>query len=163
MLPPNAIWMSFQVTPASCRAARTASAPMSNADFPGNRPKGCRPTPMIATSSMVVLVSSVVGLDGREREVHELVSFFVRAEGHELWAGKVVTPQSGQREPINRGSSAGQVNRPSANGTWVMRASVPSGSAPGTLGPEGQRPDVEDIRVLGQVGGGGDLGGLDAD
>src|SRR6516165_11253228 len=49
-LPPTANWMSFQSTPASASARRIASAPISIADLPSNRPNGCRPTPITATS-----------------------------------------------------------------------------------------------------------------
>ena len=40
-----------QSTPASA-TGEVASAPMSNADLSPNRPNGCSPTPMIATSSI---------------------------------------------------------------------------------------------------------------
>ena len=49
-LPPVANWMSFHSTPASATAAKMASTPISIADLPSNRPNGCRPTPMMATS-----------------------------------------------------------------------------------------------------------------
>ena len=54
-LPPNANCTSFHSAPASASAARIASAPMSMADLAPKRPKGCRPTPMMATSSMSAL------------------------------------------------------------------------------------------------------------
>ena len=38
--------------PASARARRMATAPMSIPDTPGNRPNGCRPTPTMATSAL---------------------------------------------------------------------------------------------------------------
>ena len=40
--------------------------------------------------------------------------------GHEACIGNVVKPQSGQREPISRGLSEGQLNSPSENGFCVM-------------------------------------------
>ena len=49
-LPPVANWTSFHSTPASATAAKMASTPISIADLPSNRPNGCSPTPMIATS-----------------------------------------------------------------------------------------------------------------
>ena len=51
-LPPKAHWTSFHVTPASVNASSTASAAISYADLSPWRPKGWRPTPMIATSSI---------------------------------------------------------------------------------------------------------------
>src|SRR3954447_21279927 len=62
-----------------------ASAPISTADF-SNRPKGCRPTPMMATS-LLMSNSLNVGswrerssLDRLERERDELVAVGVRGE-----------------------------------------------------------------------------------
>ena len=49
-LPPVAAWMSLHCTPASATAAKMASTPICMADLPSNRPNGCRPTPMMATS-----------------------------------------------------------------------------------------------------------------
>ena len=57
-----------------------ASAPMSMADLVPNRPNGCRPTPMIATSSMSDLPT--VG-DRRERERHDLGAVLLRPERHD--------------------------------------------------------------------------------
>src|SRR6478609_3344662 len=74
-LPPNANCTSFHSAPASPNARRTASAPMSIADLSPHRPKGCRPTPMIATSDM----SGLLG-DGREREHEHLGAVRVGAE-----------------------------------------------------------------------------------
>src|ERR1044072_3380684 len=51
--------MSFHSTPASATAAKMASTPISMADLPSKRPNGCSPTPMTATS--LVMVSSLVG------------------------------------------------------------------------------------------------------
>ena len=53
-LPPKANCTSFHGTAASAQAARTASAPISRAGLSPKRPKGWRPTPMMATSSMAV-------------------------------------------------------------------------------------------------------------
>src|SRR5688572_9076568 len=78
-LPPNANCTSFQVMPASAQAARTASAPMSSADLSPKRPKGCRPTPMMATSS---ICSSSDRLEG---------------EGHH--GAVVVLPERDDHEP----------------------------------------------------------------
>src|SRR6478735_9660328 len=52
-LPPVANWTSVHSTPASATAAKMASTPISMADLPSNRPNGCRPTPMIATSFVI--------------------------------------------------------------------------------------------------------------
>src|SRR5215212_4159752 len=49
-LPPVANWTSRHSTPASATAAKMASTPISIADLPSNRPNGCSPTPMMATS-----------------------------------------------------------------------------------------------------------------
>src|SRR5690242_4725566 len=54
-LPPAAAWMSFHSTPASATAAKMASTPISMADLPSKRPNGCSPTPMIATSLVMIL------------------------------------------------------------------------------------------------------------
>ena len=51
-LPPKAHWTSVHGTPASVKASSMASAPISKADLSPWRPKGWRPTPMIATSSI---------------------------------------------------------------------------------------------------------------
>src|SRR5215212_9557857 len=51
-LPPEANWTSRHSTPASATAAKIASTPISIADLPSNRPNGCSPTPMMATSFM---------------------------------------------------------------------------------------------------------------
>src|ERR1041384_4435905 len=70
--------MSFHSTPASARARRIAIAPISMPVTPGNRPNGCSPTPMTATS----LVTSSL-LDGPERERDHVVAIFVGAQRHE--------------------------------------------------------------------------------
>src|SRR6185312_3604459 len=51
-LPPVANCTSCHCTPASATAAKMASTPISIADLPSNRPNGCSPTPMMATSFM---------------------------------------------------------------------------------------------------------------
>src|ERR1700751_2245126 len=79
-LPPKPNWMSFQSTPASVNANWMASAPISIAVF-SNLPKGCRPTPMMATS----LLMSGSSLDRLERERDDLVAFRVGGEGDHGW------------------------------------------------------------------------------
>src|SRR5690349_8227536 len=81
-LPPNANCTSFHSAPASASAARMASAPMSMADFGPNRPNGCRPTPMIATSSMSALLPGP-SAGGGEGVGHDLGSVLVDPEGHD--------------------------------------------------------------------------------
>src|SRR4051795_8764034 len=73
--------MSFQVIPASARAIWIASAPICTADV-SNRPKGCSPTPMIATSFIVAPgVSRRWRRSGRlEGERHDLVALGVGGE-----------------------------------------------------------------------------------
>src|SRR5262245_8266861 len=71
--------MSFHSTPASSSAFRIATAPISIPDTPANRPNGCSPTPMIATSIPIAALPSV---DGSERERHDLVAIIVGAERH---------------------------------------------------------------------------------
>src|SRR4051812_44780253 len=68
--------------PASFMADRIASSPISIADLPGNRPNGCRPTPMIATSSIgSSLRRSSRGRGGRGEGVdHDLVPVVIDAE-----------------------------------------------------------------------------------
>src|ERR1700684_1279072 len=73
-LPPKPNWMSFQATPASFNANWMASAPICIAVF-SNLPKGCRPTPMMATS-LVMSDSS----DRLEREGDDLVAVSVGGE-----------------------------------------------------------------------------------
>src|SRR5262249_18114739 len=77
-LPPTANCTSFHATPASVQAARTASAPISRADFEPNRPNGWRPTPMIATS--YILCSPGCSLDGPEGVRQHLRAIGVGAE-----------------------------------------------------------------------------------
>src|SRR5262249_61556668 len=64
--------------PASVSARRIATAPMSMPVTPSKRPKGWSPTPMIATSE-VMLIPSV---HRPERERHDLVGV-VGAERHD--------------------------------------------------------------------------------
>src|SRR6185312_15999418 len=78
-LPPTPNWISFQAIPASSRAAWMASAPICIAVL-SNRPNGCRPTPMIATSFMRPTPSS--RSDRREGERHDLVAFLVGGKRH---------------------------------------------------------------------------------
>src|SRR4051794_23759509 len=78
-LPPNANCTSFHSAPASPSAARMASAPMSMADFGPNRPKGCSPTPMIATSSMSAFSFGLIA-GRRERVGHDLGAVLVDPE-----------------------------------------------------------------------------------
>src|SRR5215471_2019149 len=82
-LPPKATCTSLHAMPASASAARTAWAPISSAGTPGKRPKGCKPTPTIATSSVTARSPLV---DGTERERDQLVAGVVDAErdDHEL-------------------------------------------------------------------------------
>src|SRR5690606_34841734 len=80
-LPSHSVWIAGHSTPASISAAKTACAPIARADLPGWRPKGCRPTPMIATS-LGAIVASLLG-DRGEGVDHGLVSLGVRAEGHD--------------------------------------------------------------------------------
>src|ERR1700744_492345 len=95
-LPPNPNWMSFQSTPASVNADWMASAPICIAVF-SNLPKGCRPTPMMATS----LLMSALLSDRLERERDDLVAVSVGGERHhgeldllaELELGRVVLGQ----------------------------------------------------------------------
>src|SRR4051794_6892164 len=68
--------MSRHCTPASARARRIATAPMSMPDMPSKRPNGCNPTPMIATSS-------ISASHRREREGHDLGAVVVGAERHD--------------------------------------------------------------------------------
>src|SRR4051794_8232445 len=70
--------MSGHETPASASAARTARAPSSSAGTPGWRPKGVRPTPMIATSSMES--SSARRANRTERERDDLGAVLVDRE-----------------------------------------------------------------------------------
>ena len=51
LVPAQANCTSFQATPASASASFAAITPMSMADLPSWRPKGCRPMPMIAMST----------------------------------------------------------------------------------------------------------------
>src|SRR3954470_22433841 len=76
-LPPNANCTSFHSTPAAPRAARMASAPISSADLGPKRPNGCSPTPMMATSSMSVLLGRAEGVG------HDLGAVVVGPEGND--------------------------------------------------------------------------------
>src|SRR5690606_6689465 len=80
-LPPKPNWTWGQVMPASWRAARTASAAMSMADLSPKRPKGCSPTPMIATS---FTSATSLAVHRREREGQHLGAVVVGAERHDL-------------------------------------------------------------------------------
>src|SRR3954469_23242200 len=71
--------MSRHSTPAFARACRIATAPISIAVVSPNRPKGCSPTPMIATSSTAVPLSA----HRPKRESHHVVAVVVAAEGHD--------------------------------------------------------------------------------
>src|SRR5260370_12071576 len=67
--------------PASFRASRTASAPISIADLPGSLPNGCRPTPMIATSGTGLSLRLGCGhVVGGECGDHYLVAHLLGAE-----------------------------------------------------------------------------------
>src|SRR2546423_776753 len=68
--------MSRHCTPASASARRIATAPISIAVVSPNRPNGCSPTPMMATSSTAVPLSA----DRLEGEGQHVVSVLVRAE-----------------------------------------------------------------------------------
>src|SRR4051794_17835435 len=70
--------MSRHSTPASVSARRIATAPISMAVVSPNRPKGCSPTPMIATSS-----TWLPSRQRSERECHDLVALVVRAERYD--------------------------------------------------------------------------------
>src|SRR5262249_8892516 len=80
----NANWTSFHSTPASTSAAWTASDAISIAGFSPNRPNGCKPTPMMATSFISKLLdrSRNAGSDRREGDGHDLVPFVVDEEGN---------------------------------------------------------------------------------
>src|SRR4051794_35083958 len=71
--------MSRHCTPASARARRIATAPMSMPDMPSKRPNGCSPTPMMATSSIATPLSA----GRREREGHDLGAVVVGAERYD--------------------------------------------------------------------------------
>src|SRR3954454_20671156 len=73
--------MSRHCTPASARARRIATAPMSMPDIPSKRPNGCSPTPMIATSS--ISASRLSACDGAKREGHDLGAVVLGAERHD--------------------------------------------------------------------------------
>src|SRR4051812_37945486 len=75
--------MSRHSTPASASARRIATAPMSIAVMSLKRPNGCSPTPMMATSSLLMrsslhrcecerhdFVAGVVGVERYEHELH---------------------------------------------------------------------------------------------
>src|SRR5262245_4212041 len=85
--------MSFHSTPASSSARRIATAPISMPDTPANRPNGCSPTPMIATSIPMgrsllggvpaSLTLAPISTSHRpERERHDLVAILIGAERH---------------------------------------------------------------------------------
>src|SRR4051794_40678415 len=94
-LPPKPNWMSFHSTPASVSADWMASAPISIAVF-SNLPKGCRPTPMMATSLVMsgllclLAVTRFIRLrrvhdrlgDRPERERHDFVAVRIGGERH---------------------------------------------------------------------------------
>src|SRR4051812_11484787 len=79
-LPPKANCTSVQSMPASAHAPRTASAPISIADFGPNRPNGWSPTPMMATSC--ISISSALS-DGLEGVDEDLGAVGLDAEGHD--------------------------------------------------------------------------------
>src|SRR5215831_8639359 len=99
--------MSRHSMPASFRASRTASAPISIADLPGNRPNGCRPTPMIATSgtgaSGRVSRGQVVRDEGGD---HYLVAGLVSAEGQDGEGDLLADPRLAGAEPGQPGLHA---------------------------------------------------------
>src|SRR5215207_1222291 len=74
-LPPVADWMSFHSTPALATAAKMASTPIAIADLPSKRPNGCRPTPMMATSFISLILSRPA-----EGERHKLVALDIGGE-----------------------------------------------------------------------------------
>src|SRR6202000_3242024 len=76
-LPPKPNWMSFHPTPASVSAVWMASAPICIAVL-SNLPKGCRPTPMMATS---LVISGSFFLDRLEGERDDLVAVCVGGKG----------------------------------------------------------------------------------
>src|SRR5215472_12906127 len=93
--------MSRHSTPASARARRIAIAPISIAVTPANRPNGCKPTPMMATSATSIPVSSLVcalgdgcSADRAKREGHDFVPVLVGAvrHDHELHLHAVLQP-----------------------------------------------------------------------
>src|SRR6201997_1018516 len=86
-LPTKPAWTCGQLTPASSSADRTASAAMSIADLPGNRPNGCSPTPMM-TGSMSILRG--------ERERHDLGSVRRDAVGHDGHPHRLADSQPGR-------------------------------------------------------------------
>src|SRR5262245_65956094 len=77
--------MSRHSTPASASARRIAMAPMSMPVTPGKRPKGCNPTPTMATSISVLSSAPSPRRSGHgpERERHDLGPVLVGAEGHD--------------------------------------------------------------------------------
>src|SRR4051794_28464712 len=54
-LPAQRPFTSVHATPASANARPIATAPISKADLSGYLPNGCRPTPMMAISGLVVM------------------------------------------------------------------------------------------------------------
>src|ERR1700733_4810918 len=78
--------------PASVSASNTASSPISRADLPGYRPKGCTPSPTIATSLDPIVVS-LCGPDRGEGVDHGLVAVGVDPERNDLQFHLLADPQ----------------------------------------------------------------------
>src|SRR5215468_7174720 len=120
-LPPTANCMSVQRSPAPASAIRAANAPMRNADFPGKRPNGWRPTPMMARSGMGRLQSDG---GGGERERHDdgvgvLVTERHDDQSHRTADGQVI--RAAVDEHALHSQLAGNLDEPHVPGLEVDR------------------------------------------
>src|SRR4029453_1840479 len=93
--------MSRHATPASARARRMAIAPMSIPVRSPKRPKGCSPTPTIATSTLSPPCrrssAGARSINRAECERHDLVAIVIAAERQQLELHLDADPQ-----PIRR-------------------------------------------------------------